>query len=27
LLYGDRFVLTTARTETHFKAFLKIPLV
>ena len=27
LLYGDRFVLTTTRTETHFKAFLKIPLV
>lgn len=27
LLYGDRFVLTTSRTATHFKAFLKIPLV
>lgn len=27
LLYGDRFVLTSTRTETHFKAFLKIPLV
>jgi sensor histidine kinase YesM len=27
LLYGDRFVLTTTRTETHFKALLKIPLV
>ena len=27
LLYGNRFVLTTNRTATHFKAFLKIPLV
>lgn len=27
LLYGSRFVLTTTRTATHFKAFLKIPLV
>ncbi|WP_188929259.1 sensor histidine kinase [Puia dinghuensis] len=27
LLYGDRFVLTTNRTTTHFKALLKIPLV
>ena len=27
LLYGDRFVLTTNRTATHFKALLKIPLV
>lgn len=27
LLYGDRFVLTTTRTDTHFQAFLKIPLV
>jgi hypothetical protein len=27
LLYGDKFVLNTTRTTTHFKAFLKIPLV
>ena len=27
LLYGDRFILNSTRTETHFKAFLKIPLV
>jgi hypothetical protein len=27
LLYGDRFTLSTARTETHFQAFLKIPLL
>jgi sensor histidine kinase YesM len=27
LLYGDKFVLNTTRTENHFKAFLKIPLV
>lgn len=27
LLYGGRFVLNTTRTETHYKAFLKIPLV
>lgn len=27
LLYGDRFVLTTTRTDTHFLALLKIPLV
>lgn len=27
LLYGDRFVLNTTRTLTHYKAFLKIPLV
>jgi len=27
LLYGSRFVLNTTRTETHYKAFLKIPLV
>jgi LytS/YehU family sensor histidine kinase len=27
LLYGSQFVLTTTRTETHYKAFLKIPLV
>ena len=27
LLYGDRFTLTTTRTDTHFQAFLKIPLV
>ena len=27
LLYGLRFVLTTTRTDTHFQAFLKIPLV
>lgn len=27
LLYGNRFILTTSRTPTHFKAFLKIPLV
>jgi hypothetical protein len=27
LLYGDRFTLTTQRTENHFKALLKIPLV
>ena len=27
LLYGDRFVLTTTRTATHFQAYLKIPLV
>jgi histidine kinase len=27
LLYGDRFVLETSHTATHFQAFLKIPLV
>ena len=27
LLYGDRFVLTTTRTATHFQAYLKIPLL
>ena len=27
LLYGDRFVMTTTRTDTHFQAFLKIPLI
>ena len=27
LLYGDRFVLTTTRTATHFQAYLKIPLI
>jgi len=27
LLYGDRFTLTTTRTDTHFQALLKIPLV
>jgi sensor histidine kinase YesM len=27
LLYGDRFVLTTTRTATHFQASLKIPLI
>jgi len=27
LLYGNRFVLATTRTATHYKAFLKIPLV
>lgn len=27
LLYGDRFTLSTLRTETHFQAFLKIPLL
>ncbi|HEV9036014.1 MAG TPA: hypothetical protein VGQ51_05320, partial [Puia sp.] len=27
LLYGDRFTLSTIRTETHFQAFLKIPLI
>jgi len=27
LLYGNRFILNTSRTETHYKAFLKIPLV
>ena len=27
LLYGDRFTLSTIRTETHFQAFLKIPLL
>ena len=26
LLYGDRFTLSTVQTETHFQAFLKIPL-
>ena len=26
LLYGDRFTLSTIRTETHYQAFLKIPL-
>jgi sensor histidine kinase YesM len=27
LLYADRFMLTTTRTDTHFQALLKIPLV
>jgi hypothetical protein len=27
LLYGDRFTLSTVRTETHYQAFLKIPLI
>jgi hypothetical protein len=27
LLYGDRFILSTTRTDTHFHALLKIPLV
>lgn len=27
LFYGDRFTLSTIRTETHFQAFLKIPLL
>ncbi len=27
LLYGDRFVLTTTRTATHYQAYLKIPLI
>jgi hypothetical protein len=26
LLYGERFTLSTIRTETHFQAFLKIPM-